>query len=932
MKQEVRLQEKAERVSYLLLSSNIKSVWDVDLKTLKRNCEAFFEDEEIAKLVIIDTYYGGEVLIDKSKKITGTRDIVRKADFVKGGKKIAELEVVFTNHYIEKNLARMRNTLMLLSVMMFTLMIGLITVVSRIALRPLRGLMAGVQHLTAGELSFRIPFRSQDELGKLAVSFNRMAHELNQYHDHLQELVEQRTAELTEANAELRALFAGMTDVVFMMNRAGRYLKIVPTSPELLYKPSDELMGKTLHETFPKDQANIFLESICRSLDTQQLVTLEYSLDIRGTETWFDGRLAPMSADTILFVARDITERKQSEVRLQQAREAAESANRAKSEFLANMSHEIRTPMNAIIGLSHLTLQTRLTTQQLDYQQKIHASADSLLRLINDILDFSKIEAEKLDMEHREFYLEEVLENLASIIRGKTNEKGLTFSLTVDKSIPPGLVGDSLRLGQVLTNLATNAIKFTHKGGISIAVEPFKTLGDEVALRFAVRDTGIGMSREQINQLFRQFHQADATITRKYGGTGLGLVISKRLIEMMGGEIHVISEPGKGTQFTFTARFGKSSGETPTHIKVVSEERVKEQLAGSQILLVEDNEINMQVASELLAHVGVKISTVLNGEQAVELSAKERFDCILMDLHMPVMDGYTATREIRKGPAPPNLPIIAMTANVMAGDREKCLVAGMNDHIAKPIKPTNLYTTLIRWIKPDVFPNMNISNGAIALAEPVPSESVEGFPRLEGVDVRTGLSNMNEDRDLYIKVLENVYKRYRNIVEQTQAEIDRGSLETAQRLAHTFKGVSGTMGAQELYKRAFELESALGNKEIDLIPELSTSLSREVERVIPALEALFREKDSPQSEETYDNGESEPLNMERLKAVFEKLSEFIDEGDSDALELIGEIKDLLGPARITDDVRKLESQIDEYEFEDARETFRRILKELDIEG
>ncbi|MCP4119996.1 MAG: response regulator, partial [Desulfobacteraceae bacterium] len=265
------------------------------------------------------------------------------------------------------------------------------------------------------------------------------------------------------------------------------------------------------------------------------------------------------------------------------------------------------------------------------------------------------------------------------------------------------------------------------------------------------------------------------------------------------------------------------------------------------ILLVEDNEINMQVACELLAHVGVEVSTVLNGEQAVELSAKERFDCILMDLHMPVMDGYTATREIRKGPAPPDLPIIAMTANVMAGDRKKCLEAGMNDHIAKPIKPENLYETLIRWIRPDVFTNMNISNGAVSPTEPVLSESVEGFPRLEGVDVRTGLSHVNGDSNLYIKVLENVYKRYRDIVEQIQTKLDREDYNAAVRLAHTFKGVSGTMGAEELQKRAFGLESAFENEKLDRVPELMASLSKEVERVMPALEALFREKAQSQS-------------------------------------------------------------------------------------
>ena len=417
-----------------------------------------------------------------------------------------------------------------------------------------------------------------------------------------------------------------------------------------------------------------------------------------------------------LDLMRETTERKQtekalreSEAKLNVAMAEAVAANKSKGDFLANMSHEIRTPMNAIIGMNQLALQTNLDKQQQDYIQKAHGAASNLLTIINDILDFSKIEAGKLDMEIISFQLEDVLTDVSNIVASNAQMKEVEFVYSMAHDVPINLTGDPLRLGQILLNLGNNGVKFTEKGKVTIRVTNEAPPTDNSAtLRFAVCDSGIGLTQEQAGKLFQSFSQADENTTRRYGGTGLGLVISKKLTEMMGGRIWVESVYGEGSDFMFTATFGRNETDKKMESRRYGSDHSlrgdatkagtgNDRLRGARILLVEDNELNREVALGLMEDAGFEIAVAMNGQEALD-KITEKFDLVLMDVQMPVMDGYEATKAIRKMENLKNLPVVAMTANALVGDREKCLAAGMNDHVPKPIDPGELFRALDRWI------------------------------------------------------------------------------------------------------------------------------------------------------------------------------------------------------------------------------------------
>ena len=570
----------------------------------------------------------------------------------------------------------------LLSLIFFSILIY--STVSVFIVRPLLKLSKAADQLALGNYAAELPHKSRDEIGKLISAFSKMR--------------ESRK----DSEARLQAVFDNSPDAFIQLDNNGNIIDWSEKAVFIWGYQKSEVLGKNFSIVMPDPELGMnpgyqrcyqksenLLGAIREAVGKRKKGSF-FPLELRTSEINFE------EGSAFLVLARDISARKKNENKLMQAMSAAEAANAAKSAFLSNMSHEIRTPMNSIIGMTKLASKTPLNAKQRDYLSKIDYAANHLLDLINDILDFSKIEANKLELEKMNFELSSLFKGLSGQLAHSAASKGLTLRFELDDALSIPLLGDPMRLLQVLLNFASNAIKFSNKGEVLIRGQLLEDYGLDLLVLFEVTDEGIGLSKEIIQTLFKPFQQADSSTTRQYGGTGLGLAICKQLVELMHGTIGVESQLGVGSKFWFTARFAKGVELNP----MINDAPMADLsvLKGISILVVEDNPFNQQIAVELLGDVGVAVSIANNGQEAIDMLLAQCFDCVLMDVQMPVMDGFEATRQIRSNPALAGICIIAMTANVRKEDREHCFAVGMDNFIGKPVFADNLYKVIAETI------------------------------------------------------------------------------------------------------------------------------------------------------------------------------------------------------------------------------------------
>ncbi|MEO5354203.1 MAG: response regulator [Magnetococcus sp. XQGC-1] len=920
--------------------------------------------------------------------------------------------------------------------------------------------------------------------------------ELKQHRERLEELVRMRTAELVAARDEAReretllwTIFTTSLDAFIMMDAQGRIVEFSPSAEQLFGLSREQVLGEELAECIiPPEWRERHRQALAMAGERSAVGGAAPGIRrmmVDGLRA--DGKLVDLEATISTVMAhgqpvytaflRDITSATQLRSSLHSALSTAEAAFRAKDLFLANMSHEIRTPMNGVLGMIDLALGSDSQDKVREFLSHAKSSSHILLRVINDILDYSKIESGKLLMEAVDFYLGDVLADAINLFRQTAIDKDLELVVSAPPQSIGLLVGDRLRLQQVLVNLVGNAIKFTQEGGIHIKAVLVEQNEERVRLEFSVKDTGVGIGEDQAAMLFSPFVQADSSITRRFGGTGLGLTICKRLVEMMGGEIWIASQPNVGSTFYFTVVLGRNQQATPycpllpddlrgartlvvddnpdarlvttemllhmglaatavesgqqaleallaaagegapyalllldwrmpemngletaqkilaepllnpapedssgsglkiimmtafgkeeiiqhakrvgvgaclikpmtpsllldtildvcgktvtkvydTRLDSMDKTTVIRRVGGARVLLAEDNQINQRVAREMLEGVGIGVTVANNGQEAIHLLLNGSFALVFMDVQMPVLDGYQATRQLRAMELFKELPIIAMTAHALVGDRENCLAAGMNDYISKPIDLQQLFRVLTRWIKPQGNP-VNVS--ALLAHSSEREFSPPPLGDLPGIQVQAALAASGTTLAFYLEMWRDFLRDHKGDAEEIRAALFvRDDAEAGRLLVHSIKGMAGTLGAKGLYNASNTLEQAIAGHRREEWPRLLEIVEQAMEEVLHSVAFLEQASDNavPVGGECLDL-----LSVDR-EAVLQqvaKMAHWLQKGSVQAIESLEPLRELLAGSSLQPELAKLERAIDQYAFKVAQQHLETIANAL----
>jgi PAS domain S-box-containing protein len=967
-----------------------------------------------------------------------------------------------------------QNHLLYLAAGIFILTLPIILIVGSIfgrsIAKPIVEIKNGAERIGQGDLDVWVNTDRRDEIGILAHSLNTMALKLKKSRDSLNEMYE-----------KYRSIFDNSLEGIFQSTLDGQFITANKSMITMLGYNSVEDLTTSINDLKSQVYANPKDREVMVDILNQHHQIRNYQVrmkrkDGRTFETEMSARLITESQDTLIEgMVKDITERLEKE-QAEKERQAAQSASKAKSEFLANMSHEIRTPLNAVMGMTDLLKRTDLTTKQQEYLKKIKISSQSLLAVINDILDFSKIEAGRLELEKVNFSLYEIMANVSEMFAQAAHDKEIELAVSIAEDIPMALVGDPVRLGQILINLTGNAIKFTDQGEVVVAVQKAhqntKNASDQIRLQFSVQDTGPGIAKDRLQTIFESFSQADSSITRKHGGTGLGLAICNQLVNLMGGQIEVESALGQGSTFTFTAQFSKqpekhqtrpvtprdlrglrilivddnktsreilasaiksfqmeaitvASGEEavkeiqsqalpydlilmdwkmPGISGVESARRIKqelnlnklpiicmisaygredllqqaeknildaflhkpvnqsllfdtimglfgrqsnfaaenglvtasdseveketppERLAGARILLVEDNTINQEVAREWLESGKMEVTTAINGKIALDTLQDQSFDAVLMDIQMPEMDGLEATKRIRQDNRFDTLPVIAMTAHALKGDKERGLEAGMDDYITKPIDPQQLFSTLDQWIK-----TIDISKHQRPKQSPKQGVPVADFEpditslELPGISKETGLFRANNKTSLYYKLLKTFEADFVTTEQDIQEVILSEEMDKVKRLAHSIKGVAGNIGASHLSEQAARLELAATESDLDLQSEIWHNFVEELRQVLTGLKQELPKLENNPSQDKYPD-DTVVFSPEELNKKLHQLQFALDDDLTLANELLEQLRPSLIPLIGETGVETIVVGIDEFDIDSAASALDKALK------